>query len=247
MSEEEKHPEALMLASIEDEIGLRLRQACIEDSRSLVELIATACGRDKRRLRRVEPEDLPMSLPRDAIVDAMRAPIDECMPVLNPLPVTLQMIERARAGRIKPVELKIDAASCRAFVTGNDVRTFIRSQIQEYNIRMVDALEEQRRLIEHQRAMLDSQRQTIARQDVVIDQLTTRVASLRSQYSSEQKMIDDDDEELTVIAKDRPSFRATFSRRISAPVRRVASSRFFSSRSARSDKYSNKSQHHHDA
>lgn len=180
-----------MLPRLEDEIVLRLRDgmdiSIIGDESALhemVEKIADACGHNKVMLRRVESKDLPTSVPvdvREAIVDSLRAPIRECSPVLAPVPVTPDVLQRAASGNIRPAELRVDSfSSRRAFLTGDDIRAFIQLQVDQSNIRMVDALDEQRAMIVEQRYMLQVQRNTI-------DQLSASHAALQALVAQPQE------------------------------------------------------------
>lgn len=200
------HLEPLMLPRLEDEIVLRLRDGMdvsrignVSSLSETVERISNACEHNKLLLRRVESKDLPSSLPidvREAIVDALRAPIRECSPVLAPVPITPDVLQRAASGNIRPAEVRVDSLSSRrAFLTGDDIRAFIQLQVDQSNIRMVDALDEQRAMIVEQRYMLQLQRQTI-------DQLSASHAALQALVAHPQRVAvassvatDDDEEE----------------------------------------------------
>lgn len=188
----DNHPEPLLLARIEDEIELRIRTGM--DIRNIgnesaqkvtIASISSACSFDKLLLHTVEVTDLPDFIApdvRQSIVESLRQPLKECMPILSPVPITAEVIEQAANGRITPTVVIIDAVtSRRAFLTGSDIKNFVQDQIDrsvcQTNIRMVDALDEQRQMIDQQRQMLQLQKRTI-------DQLTASHAALQAQVDA---------------------------------------------------------------
>lgn len=180
--------QALLLHRLEDEIELRLRSGMDirtigPEWRATIDSISCACGHNKLRLKQVEAHDLPdgvASTVRNEIIDSLRAPMREIYPVLSAIPIT-QIIEQAASGRVAPAEVRVDAfTSRRAFLTGDDIRAFIHTQITRANIRMVDALDQQRTMIEEQRQML-------RRQQLTIDQISASHAALQAQVAASRR------------------------------------------------------------